>query len=134
MAAARRCPLLVAALGKEFAAELLHWQRLLPTSGSRGRRERIAVEIASGIDVLCCFSIRSLTRAPPSSIPSSQAVSSSRRKSRKAHFTAPSSAPRDYVVCALFELKAKYHVRSMPVPRTTRFRWCVVRTRVARAR
>ena len=75
------------------------------------------MEIASGIDVLCCFPIRLLTRAPPlTCIPSLQAVSSARRKSRKAHFTAPSSKRRVIMSSALSsELKAKYHVRSMPV-------------------
>merc|ERR1712185_213389 len=44
------------------------------------------------------------------------AVSSARRKSRKAHFTAPSSVRRVIMSSALSsELKAKYHVRSMPV-------------------
>merc|ERR1712196_722714 len=43
-------------------------------------------------------------------------VSSSRRKSRKAHFTAPSSIRRIIMSSALSqELRKKYHVRSMPV-------------------
>ena len=46
----------------------------------------------------------------------STTVSSSRRKSRKAHFSAPSSVRRVIMSAALStELKAKYHVRSMPV-------------------
>ena len=45
-----------------------------------------------------------------------QNVSSSRRKSRKAHFTAPSSVRRVIMSSALSsELRNKYHVRSMPV-------------------
>ena len=44
------------------------------------------------------------------------AVSSSRRKSRKAHFTAPSHVRRVIMSSALSEeLRKKYHVRSMPV-------------------
>merc|ERR1719163_2658492 len=43
-------------------------------------------------------------------------VSSSRRKSRKAHFTASSSERRIIMSSALSsELRNKYHVRSMPV-------------------
>merc|ERR1712166_538411 len=43
-------------------------------------------------------------------------VSSSRRKSRKAHFSAPSSKRRIIMSSALSgELRNKYHVRSMPV-------------------
>merc|ERR1712216_542165 len=46
----------------------------------------------------------------------SPTVSSSRRKSRKAHFTAPSSVRRVIMSAALSsELRTKYHVRSMPV-------------------
>ena len=46
----------------------------------------------------------------------SSAVSSSRRKSRKAHFTAPSHIRRVIMSSALSEeLRKKYHVRSMPV-------------------
>eukprot|EP00632_Arachnochrysis_sp_CCMP2950_P013715 CAMPEP_0185700082 /NCGR_PEP_ID=MMETSP1164-20130828/7293_1 /TAXON_ID=1104430 /ORGANISM="Chrysoreinhardia sp, Strain CCMP2950" /LENGTH=144 /DNA_ID=CAMNT_0028367031 /DNA_START=37 /DNA_END=471 /DNA_ORIENTATION=+ len=44
------------------------------------------------------------------------AVSSSRRKSRKAHFTADSTARRKIMSCSLSkDLQAKYNVRSMPV-------------------
>jgi len=43
-------------------------------------------------------------------------VSSSRRKSRKAHFSASSSERRIIMSSALSsELRSKYHVRSMPV-------------------
>ncbi|OIT08536.1 PREDICTED: 60S ribosomal protein L26-1-like [Nicotiana attenuata] len=43
-------------------------------------------------------------------------VSSSRRKSRKAHFTAPSSVRRVLMSAPLSsELRTKYNVRSMPV-------------------
>ena len=43
-------------------------------------------------------------------------VSSQRRKSRKAHFTAPSSIRRKMMSCHLSkELKAKYSCRSLPV-------------------
>mmetsp|Transcript_12715 Transcript_12715/g.18226 ORF Transcript_12715/g.18226 Transcript_12715/m.18226 type:complete len:144 (+) Transcript_12715:68-499(+) len=43
-------------------------------------------------------------------------VSSSRRKSRKAHFTAPSSVRRIIMSAALSsELRKKHNVRSMPV-------------------
>ncbi|KAI5684448.1 hypothetical protein M9H77_05676 [Catharanthus roseus] len=43
-------------------------------------------------------------------------VSSSRRKSRKAHFTAPSSVRRVLMSAHLSgELRSKYNVRSMPV-------------------
>merc|ERR1719231_984378 len=44
------------------------------------------------------------------------AVSSSRRKSRKAHFTAPSSERRKILSASLSkELQEKYNVRSMPI-------------------
>jgi len=43
-------------------------------------------------------------------------VSSQRRKSRKAHFTAPSSLRRKMMSCALSkELRTKYSCRSIPV-------------------
>ncbi|KAG6814517.1 60S ribosomal protein L26B [Tricholoma furcatifolium] len=43
-------------------------------------------------------------------------VSSSRRKSRKAHFSAPSSIRRKIMSSALSkDLRAKYHARSLPV-------------------
>merc|ERR1712171_15994 len=43
-------------------------------------------------------------------------VSSSRRKSRKAHFTAPSSVRRKIMSAHLNkELRSKYHVKSMPI-------------------
>lgn len=43
-------------------------------------------------------------------------VSSSRRKSRKAHFTAPSSVRRKIMSAPLSkELRQKYNVRSMPI-------------------
>merc|ERR1711964_357052 len=43
-------------------------------------------------------------------------VSSSRRKSRKAHFTAPSSVRRKIMSAHLNkELSSKYHVKSMPI-------------------
>ncbi|ORY00529.1 ribosomal protein L24 [Basidiobolus meristosporus CBS 931.73] len=46
----------------------------------------------------------------------SQDVSSSRRKSRKAHFAAPSSIRRKIMSAALSkELREKYHARSIPV-------------------
>ncbi|KAK4239189.1 translation protein SH3-like domain-containing protein [Achaetomium macrosporum] len=43
-------------------------------------------------------------------------VSSSRRKSRKAHFSAPSSVRRDIMSAPLSkELREKYNVRSIPI-------------------
>merc|ERR1711924_523552 len=43
-------------------------------------------------------------------------VSSSRRKARKAHFTAPSSVRRKIMSAHLNkELSSKYHVKSMPI-------------------
>eukprot|EP00164_Ancoracysta_twista_P000382 GFYU01000523.1.p1 GENE.GFYU01000523.1~~GFYU01000523.1.p1 ORF type:complete len:143 (-),score=49.09 GFYU01000523.1:70-498(-) len=46
----------------------------------------------------------------------SSAVSSSRRKSRKAHFTAPSSERRRIMSAALSgDLKSKYNVNAVPV-------------------
>ncbi|KAF4653627.1 60S ribosomal protein L26 [Perkinsus olseni] len=46
----------------------------------------------------------------------SPAVSSSRRKSRKAHFTAPSDQRRIIMSAPLSkELRAKYNVRSVPI-------------------
>merc|ERR1712138_37699 len=43
-------------------------------------------------------------------------VSASRRKSRKAHFTAPSSVRRKIMSAHLNkELRSKYHVKSMPI-------------------
>lgn len=46
----------------------------------------------------------------------STSVASSRRKSRKAHFTAPSSERRKIMSCNLSdELRKKYNVRSVPV-------------------
>merc|ERR1712110_800413 len=43
-------------------------------------------------------------------------VSSSRRKSRKAHFTAPSSVRRKIMSAHLNkDLNSKYHVKSMPI-------------------
>merc|ERR1711965_218764 len=43
-------------------------------------------------------------------------VSSSRRKSRKAHFTAPSSVRRKIMSAHLNkDLSSKYHVKSMPI-------------------
>lgn len=45
-------------------------------------------------------------------------VSSSRRKSRKAHFSAPSSVRRKIMSANLSkELREKYHARSIPVRR-----------------
>mmetsp|Transcript_45936 Transcript_45936/g.73891 ORF Transcript_45936/g.73891 Transcript_45936/m.73891 type:complete len:147 (-) Transcript_45936:110-550(-) len=45
-----------------------------------------------------------------------KAVSSSRRKSRKAHFTAPSSRRRKIMSATLSdELRKKFNVRSMPI-------------------
>ncbi|KAJ1566788.1 60S ribosomal protein L26B, partial [Nowakowskiella sp. JEL0078] len=46
----------------------------------------------------------------------STSVSSSRRKSRKAHFTAPSSVRRKILSASLSkELREKYHARSLPI-------------------
>merc|ERR1711924_214600 len=46
----------------------------------------------------------------------SPAVASSRRKSRKAHFTAPSSVRRKIMSAHLNkDLSSKYHVKSMPI-------------------
>ncbi|KAL2916487.1 60S ribosomal protein L26A [Polyrhizophydium stewartii] len=45
-------------------------------------------------------------------------VSSSRRKSRKAHFTAPSNIRRKIMSAALSkELREKHHARSLPIRR-----------------
>ncbi|KAI1343928.1 ribosomal protein L24 [Xylariaceae sp. FL0016] len=47
---------------------------------------------------------------------SSQGIASSRRKSRKAHFSAPSSIRRNIMSAPLSkELREKYNVRSIPV-------------------
>merc|ERR1711988_315489 len=57
-----------------------------------------------------------LPRSAAADMKFSSSVSSSRRKSRKAHFTAPSSVRRVIMSAALSsELRTKYHVRSMPV-------------------
>ncbi|KAJ3109446.1 60S ribosomal protein L26A [Phlyctochytrium planicorne] len=54
--------------------------------------------------------------SPPLFPPSITDVSSSRRKSRKAHLSAPSSIRRKIMSAALSkELRDKYHVRSLPV-------------------
>merc|ERR1711967_15448 len=54
--------------------------------------------------------------APRPAMKYSQNVSSSRRKSRKAHFTAPSSVRRKIMSAHLNkELIQKYHVKSMPI-------------------
>merc|ERR1712196_596659 len=43
-------------------------------------------------------------------------VSSARRKSRKAHFTAPSSVRRKIMTASLSkDLRNRYHVRSLPI-------------------
>lgn len=48
----------------------------------------------------------------------SKSVSSSRRKCRKRHFTAPSSVRRKLMSAPLSkELRNKHHVRSMPIRR-----------------
>merc|ERR1711988_2031300 len=53
---------------------------------------------------------------PHSTMKFSPNVSSSRRKSRKAHFTAPSSVRRKIVSAHLNkELSTKYNVKSMPI-------------------
>ncbi|CAD5182766.1 unnamed protein product [Musa acuminata subsp. malaccensis] len=62
-------------------------------------------------------------------------VSSSRRKCRKAHFTAPSSVRRVLMSAPLSaDLRNKYNVRSARCARTTRSRWCGAPTRAGRAR
>merc|ERR1711985_15149 len=49
-------------------------------------------------------------------VPVTAAVASSRRKSRKAHFTAPSSVRRKIMSAHLNkELSHKHHVKSMPI-------------------
>merc|ERR1711981_215276 len=54
--------------------------------------------------------------APSTAMKYSPNVSSSRRKSRKAHFTAPSSVRRKIMSAHLNkELIQKYHVKSMPI-------------------
>merc|ERR1712188_330946 len=54
--------------------------------------------------------------APSTAMKYSPNVSSSRRKSRKAHFTAPSSVRRKIMSSHLNkELIQKYHVKSMPI-------------------
>merc|ERR1712017_44689 len=54
--------------------------------------------------------------APTTAMKFSPNVSSSRRKSRKAHFTAPSSVRRKIMSAHLNkELIQKYHVKSMPI-------------------
>merc|ERR1712023_437916 len=54
--------------------------------------------------------------APRPAMKYSQNVSSSRRKSRKAHFTAPSSVRRKIMSAHLNkELVQKYNVKSMPI-------------------
>ena len=55
-------------------------------------------------------------RPAPAAMKFSTSVSNSRRKSRKAHFTAPSHERRIIMSAALSsELRNKYHVRSIPV-------------------
>merc|ERR1711964_402655 len=54
--------------------------------------------------------------APTTAMKFSPNVSSSRRKSRKAHFTAPSSVRRKIMSAHLNkELAQKYHVKAMPI-------------------
>merc|ERR1712100_664698 len=54
--------------------------------------------------------------APTTAMKFSPNVSSSRRKSRKAHFSAPSSVRRKIMSAHLNkELAQKYHVKSMPI-------------------
>merc|ERR1712139_297700 len=54
--------------------------------------------------------------APSTAMKYSPNVSSSRPKSRKAHFTAPSSVRRKIMIAHLNkELIQKYHVKSMPI-------------------
>merc|ERR1739848_610248 len=54
--------------------------------------------------------------APTTAMKFSPAVASSRRKSRKAHFTAPSSVWRKIMSAHLNkELSHKHHVKSMPI-------------------
>ncbi|CAM6053662.1 unnamed protein product [Sphagnum tenellum] len=65
-----------------------------------------------------CFSSFSSSSlfAVPAAMKFSSRVSSSRRKSRKAHFSAPSSVRRILMSAALSsDLKNKYNVRSVPV-------------------
>merc|ERR1712113_167229 len=58
--------------------------------------------------IYCCFN--------QSAMKYSQNVSSSRRKSRKAHFTAPSHIRRKLMAAPLSkELREKYGVRTLPV-------------------
>ncbi|RWW07862.1 hypothetical protein GW17_00028736 [Ensete ventricosum] len=55
-------------------------------------------------------------RSPPATMKYNPRVSSSRRKSRKAHFTAPSSVRRVLMSAPLSaDLRNKYNVRSVPV-------------------
>merc|ERR1712057_117066 len=55
-------------------------------------------------------------RTPRSTMKYSNSVTSSRRKCRKAHFTAPSSVRRKIMSAHLNkELHHKYHVKSMPI-------------------
>ncbi|RDY01673.1 60S ribosomal protein L26-2 [Mucuna pruriens] len=63
-------------------------------------------------------------------------VSSSRRKSRKAHFTAPSSVRRVLMSAPLSaELRSKYNVRSIPVRKEDevyRRKWVIHIERITR--
>merc|ERR1712100_415311 len=55
-------------------------------------------------------------RAPHTAMKYSASVTSSRRKTRKAHFTAPSSVRRKIMSSHLSkDLSSKHHVKSMPI-------------------
>merc|ERR1711964_451822 len=63
------------------------------------------------------------------------AVTSSRRKCRKAHFTAPSNVRRKLMSAPLStELKSKYNCRSIPVRKMTKFKLFVEHTKAEMAR
>merc|ERR1712142_918892 len=62
------------------------------------------------------FEIKDLKNPKTNKMKTNNAVSSSRRKCRKAHFAAPSSVRRKLMSAPLSkELRQKYAVRSMPV-------------------
>ena len=104
-----------------MAVSTLSWRSTASTAGtellhasgfSAGRRRTVSP--ASLGQALLSAANPSLTVGPSSRL--TQTVSSDRNKSRKAHFTAPSSVRRVLMSAALStELRNKYHVRSMPV-------------------
>ena len=106
------------ALACEGGHEILHQVRLAsappPAGWCPGRLQRLRHLVvggcASGLPKALCGDDAFLTP-----LPAHRSVSSSRRKSRKAHFTAPSHMRRIIMSSALSsELRNKYHVSCRP--------------------